>query len=122
MLSTADSRVGFAPATTAATGRDDGTTVTGKTIRMGLVNMDAGPFAFPEFRIGAEVAIDQINATGGIDGATIDVVSCSTDLTPEASVDCANQLVEADVAVAFTAIDLASDAALPCTRRQASRT
>ena len=80
---------------------------------MGLVNMDAGPFAFPEFRIGAEVAIDQINATGGINGTTIEVVSCSTDLTPEASVDCANQLVEADVAVAFTAIDLASDAALP---------
>jgi branched-chain amino acid transport system substrate-binding protein len=40
-------------------------------------------------------------------------VSCSTDLTPESSIDCANQLVEADVAVAFTAIDLASDAALP---------
>lgn len=82
-------------------------------IRMGFVNMDAGPFAFPEFRIGGEVAIRHINDTGGINGVPIEVVSCSTDLTPEASIDCANQLVEADVTVAFTAIDLASDAALP---------
>jgi len=96
-----------------ALGRTDSTTAAGKTIRLGFVNMDAGPFAFPEFRIGGEVAVDQINATGGINGATIELVSCSTDLTPESSIDCANQLVEADVAVAFTAIDLASDAALP---------
>ena len=91
----------------------DSGAASGKTIRLGFVNMDAGPFAFPEFRIGGEVAADQINATGGINGATIELVSCSTDLTPESSIDCANQLVEADVAVAFTAIDLASDAALP---------
>ena len=111
-----DAAPASSPGSAAPVDANDATTAstaTGDTIRMGLVNMDAGPFAFPEFRIGAEVAIDQINATGGINGATIEVVSCSTDLTPEASVDCANQLVEADVAVAFTAIDFASDAALP---------
>ncbi len=104
--------------TAASTPAPDGTSAsgpdrTGQTIKVGLVNMDAGPYAFPEFRVGAQLAIDQINASGGINGAKLDVVSCSTDLTPESSIDCANQLVEANVALAYTAIDLASDAALP---------
>ena len=85
----------------------------GQTIKVGFVNMDGGPFAFPEFRIGGELAIKQINDGGGINGAKLEVVSCSTDLTPEKSIDCANQLVQANVAIAYTAIDLASDAALP---------
>jgi branched-chain amino acid transport system substrate-binding protein len=85
----------------------------GETILIGLVNEDEGVYAFPEFRIGAEVAFQAINDAGGINGAMIELVSCSTDLSPESSIDCANQMVEAEVAVAFTAIDLASDAALP---------
>lgn len=85
----------------------------GQTIKIGLVNEDNGVFAFPEFRVGAETAFKAINDAGGIHGAKIELVSCSTNLTPETSVDCANKLVEANVAVAFTAIDLTSDAALP---------
>ena len=97
-----------APGSTAET-----TDRTGQTIKIGLVNEDNGPFTFPEFRFGAEVAFQRINDNGGINGAQIELVSCSVDLTPESSVDCANQLVEADVAAAFIGIDLTSDAALP---------
>ncbi len=86
---------------------------TGETIKIGYVNNEGGAIALPEFRIGGEVAIDQINANGGINGATIEVVSCLADASPEGSINCANQLIEAGVVMAYTGIDVASDAALP---------
>ncbi|MFZ4719560.1 MAG: ABC transporter substrate-binding protein [Ilumatobacteraceae bacterium] len=86
---------------------------TGETIKVGYVNNEGGAFSLPEFRIGGEVAIDEINKDGGINGATIEVVGCLADASPEGSINCANQLIEAGVVLAYTGIDVASDAALP---------
>ena len=63
----------------------------GQTIKVGVVNNDS---LLPAFRIGAEVAIDAINANGGINGAQIEVVSCAADASPEGSINCANQMIE----------------------------
>ena len=82
----------------------------GQTIKVGLVNNDA---LLPAFRTGAEVAIEAINADGGINGAQIEVVSCTADASPEGSINCANQMIEENVAIAYTALDLGSDAANP---------
>ncbi|MFT3855534.1 MAG: ABC transporter substrate-binding protein [Ilumatobacteraceae bacterium] len=97
------------PATTGAPSNDRA----GQTIKIGFVNEDAGAFSFPEMRVGGELAIKHINDTGGINGAKLEAVSCSTNLTPESSIDCANKLIEAGVVLSYTAIDLTSDAALP---------
>lgn len=85
---------------------------TGQTIKVGYVNNEGGVFSLPEFRTGGEVAIDQINAHGGVNGAKIDVVECMSDASPEGAINCANKLVEANVAIAYTGIDVASDAAI----------
>ncbi len=98
-----------APATTVAAGASRA----GQTIKVGLVNQDQGPVPFPDFRAGAEVAINNINATGGINGAKLEVVSCSTALSPESSINCANKMIEAKVAFAYVGADFTAEASRP---------
>jgi branched-chain amino acid transport system substrate-binding protein len=111
-----------APATTAGAATTEGAATTaaptgvdrtGETIKVGYVNNEGGAFSLPEFRIGGEVAIDYINKNGGVNGAKIEIVNCNADASPEGSINCANQLIDAKVSIAYTGIDVASDAALP---------
>jgi branched-chain amino acid transport system substrate-binding protein len=85
----------------------------GETIKIGYANNEGPSFSLPEFRIGGEVAIDYINAHGGINGAKIEVVKCINDGSPEGSVNCANKFVDAKVAMYYAGIDIGADAALP---------
>ena len=98
------------PATASTTA---GTDRTGQTIKVGVVNQDSGPVPFPDFRAGAEVAIKNINDSGGINGAKLETVSCSTSLSPESSINCANQMIEAGVVLAYTGADFTAEAGLP---------
>jgi branched-chain amino acid transport system substrate-binding protein len=113
--STAASTSGSTAATTAGTtdAASGGTARTGQTIKVGYVNNEGGAISLPEFRTGGQVAIDAINNSGGINGAKIEVVSCSADSSPESAINCANKLIEANVVLAYTGIDVASDAAVP---------
>jgi branched-chain amino acid transport system substrate-binding protein len=85
---------------------------TGETIKVGYVNNEGGALSLPEFRNGGEVAIAAINAEGGINGAQIETVSCLSDATPEGAINCANELIEADVVLAYMGIEVASEAAI----------
>ncbi len=104
-----------APATEAATPETEPAAPSneGKTIKVGLVNQDSGPVPFPDFRAGAEVAIQNINDNGGINGATLEVVSCATSLSPESSINCATKMIEEGVVLAYTGADFTAEAALP---------
>ena len=84
----------------------------GEVIRVGYVNNEGAAFALPEFRIGGEVAIEAINDSGGIHGAIIEPVVCLSDGTPEGAINCANDLIEKDVVLAYMGIELASEAAI----------
>ncbi len=85
---------------------------TGEVIKIGYVNNEGAAFALPEFRTGGEVAIQFINDSGGINGAMIETVLCLSDGTPESAINCANQLIEADVVLAYMGIEVASEAAI----------
>ena len=85
---------------------------TGEVIKVGYVNNEGAAFALPEFRTGGEVAIAAINESGGINGAMIETVVCLSDGTPESAINCANELIEADVVLAYMGIEVASDAAI----------
>ncbi len=85
---------------------------TGEVIKVGYVNNEGAAFALPEFRTGGEVAIATINESGGINGAMIETVVCLSDGTPESAINCANELIEADVVLAYMGIEVASDAAI----------
>ncbi|HEX7135216.1 MAG TPA: ABC transporter substrate-binding protein [Iamia sp.] len=86
----------------------------GDPLKIGFVNNEGGSFSVPELRIGNEVAEEYINEQlGGIAGRPLEVVRCATDGSPESSIDCANQLIEADVAAVMEGTDLGADALLP---------
>ena len=97
-----------APTTAAATGGDtDATTpttaageaATGEPILIGFINSEGGAFSVPEMRVGSEVGRGATSTTqlGGAGGRPLQFERCATDGSPEASIDCANQLVEAGV-------------------------
>jgi branched-chain amino acid transport system substrate-binding protein len=91
-----------------------GTEATGEPIEVGFVNSEGGAFSVPELRVGNEVAEDYINTRlGGVGGRPVQVTRCATDGSPEASIDCANQLVEAGVVAVVEGTDLGGDAMLP---------
>ena len=115
-----------APATTAAGGDAGGstTTVAGQAaddsmepVLFGFHNLEGGAVSLPEIRLGFEAGITYVNEElGGINGHPIEIESCNVDVTPESSVNCANQFVEAGVDVAVQGVDVAADAALPVLR------
>ncbi len=87
---------------------------TGEPIKVGFVNSEGGAFSVPEIRVGNEVAEEYINTQlGGVKGRPLEVVRCATDGSPEASIDCANELVEAGVVAVVEGTDLGADAMLP---------
>jgi branched-chain amino acid transport system substrate-binding protein len=91
-----------------------GTEATGEPISVGFVNSEGGAFSVPELRVGNEVAADYINSRlAGVKGRPLQVTRCATDGSPEASIDCANQFVEAGVVAVVEGTDLGGDAMLP---------
>ena len=83
-------------------------------VTFGFHNLEGGAVSLPEIRHGFEEGIRYVNEElGGINGHPIEIESCNLDLTPESSVNCANQFVEAGVDVAVQGVDVAADAALP---------
>ena len=91
-----------------------GTNATGEPIRIGFVNSEGGAFSVPELGVGNEVAEAYINdQLGGVKGRPLQATRCTTDGSPEASIDCANRLVEEGVVAVVEGTDLGGDAMLP---------
>ncbi len=88
---------------------------TGEPLRVGFVNLEGGAVSVPEIRVGFEQGVKYVNEErNGAGGRPIEIaVSCNTDFTPESSLNCANQMVEANVDVVFNGADFAADAGLP---------
>lgn len=86
---------------------------TGEPIRIGLANNEGPVISLPQYRYGAEAAVEVINADGGINGAPIELIACANDGSPEGSVNCANQFVDDNAVAYFAGLDLGGDAALP---------
>lgn len=85
----------------------------GQTIDIQLVTTEEGPASFPEFREGAMVMANYVNAHGGIRGAKLNITTCNTNGTPEASVACANSAVDHHAVAQFVAFDLSVDSEVP---------
>lgn len=94
--------------TTAAAGPADG-----EPIIIGLANDEGAAVNFPEYRVGAEAAVQYINENGGVNGRPIELIICIADGSPEASVNCANQFVDGGAIAYVAGLEVGSDAALP---------
>lgn len=82
-------------------------------IVVGLANNEGQSVSIPQYRYGAEAAVDYINATGGINGRDIKLEVCINDGSPAGSVNCANKFASAKAVTYFVGTDNGADAALP---------
>jgi branched-chain amino acid transport system substrate-binding protein len=81
---------------------------------VGFHNLEGGVISLPEIRDAFESGVKYVNEElGGINGRPLKAETCNLDITPESSVNCANQFVEKNVVVAVQGVDVAADAALP---------
>jgi branched-chain amino acid transport system substrate-binding protein len=81
---------------------------------VGFHNLEGGVISLPQIREGFEQGVRYVNERqGGINGHPLEIESCNVDITPESSVNCANQFVEKGVVAAVQGVDVAADAALP---------
>jgi branched-chain amino acid transport system substrate-binding protein len=110
-----DTSADDSPATTAAPASE--TTVapaSGEPVTIGFVNMEDGPLAQPTIGAAAEAARQYINESlGGINGHPLEFEKCSTSGAPDASAQCANQMVSAGVPVAYQGLDFGNAALHP---------
>lgn len=95
----------------AAQSTDSGSS--GNEIVVGLANNEGQSISIPQYRYGAEAAVDYINATGGINGTKVKLNECINDGSPAGSVNCANKFAAAHAVTYFAGTDNGADAALP---------
>ncbi len=83
-------------------------------VLVGFHNLEGGQISLPEIREAFLSGVKYVNEElGGINGRPMKAETCNLDVTPESSVNCANQFVEKNVVVAIQGVDVAADAALP---------
>lgn len=92
-----------------------GIKASGAPIKIGLFNPSKGPATQAGVTTGKNAAVDYINnQIGGIQGRPIEVVDCGIDNTsPESTISCANQFVQAGVVAAIDGYNAESSAAMP---------
>src|SRR4051794_13150889 len=109
--STTTAAGGGAPTTTAAPQKADSSK---PPVLVGFHNLEGGSLSLPEIRQAFLSGVNYVNEElGGINGRPMKAETCNLDVTPESSVNCANQFVEKKVVVAVQGVDVAADAALP---------
>ncbi len=83
-------------------------------VLVGFHNLEGGAISLPDVRAGFMAGIDYVNTDlGGINGHPMQAVTCNTDGTPEASLNCANQFVQKNVVAAVQGVDFGADSMLP---------
>lgn len=55
-------------------------------------------FSLPSIPVGAQVAVNEINAAGGIDGHKLQLITCNDQNNPNTAAECARQAISAKVA------------------------
>ena len=86
---------------------------TGQPIEIGYVNDESGPLAVPYITYGTQAGVSYVNAHGGVNGRPIKLLTCAADGSPEKSIACANQFVQAKVPAVLEGVDIGADAMLP---------
>ncbi|WP_020109237.1 ABC transporter substrate-binding protein [Nocardia sp. 348MFTsu5.1] len=79
---------------------------TGAPVKIGFISTEGGGVvSIPEWREGAEAAVEYVNKNGGgfAGGHSIDLVVCKQAEEPTSATNCANQMVEQKVAAVLTA-------------------
>ncbi len=95
---TADTTADSTADTTADTSAEVVTPPTGEPIKlMSTGTIESAAFSIPSIPIGAQVAVDEINAAGGIDGRPLELLVCNDELDPNKASGCIQTAVQEGV-------------------------
>lgn len=102
---------------TGCSGSSDGSPGSGASgpppIVLGFANMEGSPAgSFPEARVGAQAAVDQVNDAGGVGGRPIELSVCKTNGTAESSQGCAQKLLADKPLAVVGGVDLGANASV----------
>jgi ABC-type branched-subunit amino acid transport system substrate-binding protein len=99
---------GPAAATTGA-----GVGKSGDTIKLMVIGELSSPIlAFPELVSGAQVAVNEVNAAGGVNGHKIALLSCNAQTDPNVAASCARKAVSEKVSAVVGMLSLEGDAVM----------
>jgi branched-chain amino acid transport system substrate-binding protein len=104
---------GSSSPTNGAAAGPSGSRLTASPIDIGYINDESGPVPVPFITYGTQAGVNYVNATGGINGHPIKLIACAGDSSPEKSIGCANEFVQAKVPVVLEGVDNGADAMLP---------
>lgn len=95
-------------------GSGGGEAGSGETVKiMVFGSFSQPPFPLKQIKTAAEAAVEAVNADGGIDGTTIELISCDDQSSANGSTACGRQAVEEDVAAVVGAFTLFGDNIVP---------
>jgi branched-chain amino acid transport system substrate-binding protein len=100
-------------AVTPASVKSDLHVASGAPIDIGYINDESGPVGVPYVTYGTQAGVNFVNAHGGVNGHPIKLDTCAGDGSPERSIGCANQFVQAKVPLVLEGVDNGADAMLP---------
>jgi ABC-type branched-subunit amino acid transport system substrate-binding protein len=82
-------------------GDDGGGEASGEPIKvMAMGPIESPVFSIPTIPTGAQVAVDEINAAGGVNGRPLELIVCNDEFNPQMSTECVQDALSNDV-VAF---------------------
>lgn len=76
-----------------ASGGTDGGTI--KLMALGPI--EAPQFSVPSIPVGAQVAVNEINEAGGVDGKRLELIACNDKNDPNEAIGCARRAIDEDV-------------------------
>src|SRR5580765_7326824 len=87
-----------APASTSSGGAGTTAAASGEPIKLMTVGpVEAPGFSIPSIPVGAQQAIDEINAAGGINGRQVELITCNDQNDPNVAAQCGKQAVDEGV-------------------------
>lgn len=95
-------------------GGDAGGEATGDPIKiMAFGSLSQPPFALTQIQVGAEAAVEHVNANGGVQGRPLELVVCDDQMSPNGATACGREAVSENVAAVVGQFTLFGDAIMP---------
>jgi ABC-type branched-subunit amino acid transport system substrate-binding protein len=79
---------------------------------MVIADLTAPGFSFPQIVTGAQAAVNEINAAGGIDGHQVELLSCDSQNDPNSAAACARRAISENVSAVVGMQSLQSNGAV----------
>ena len=86
---------------------EGGAAPTGEPIKVMTIGpVDAPGFSLPSIPVGAQIAVDEINAEGGINGRPLELITCNDENNPNTATECARQAIDEGVVAVVAGLTL----------------